>query len=301
MCEGRFGRAASRLIESEKNLYKEKAISKKLGKTLPEDTIKIPVIGEWDLDPVNNGSKEKNEQPTNTTFTFQPKSKTITIPNFTTLRKSNEKLIVPPVLAARTKSVLQAPMAVHPPKPRAIIGQFAQDDKIVFPAGTITTDLNDILKSKYKSPMKPIPPLMTENDLTDPQFLPLDLFDDSSFEEYSIDELMKDPEAYSRYQDLEGNIYWAKCTALEYNPQTHLFTIEWKGNGKRKQVGRFNIRFEKENPEKYEKLFPRKWLTYSVKDHEKMVLSYEMYGFHVTRIDTTNGYLVMKEERKWEK
>ena len=56
-----------------------------------------------------------------------------------------------------------------------------------------------------------------------------------------------------------------------------------------------------ENPEKYEKLFPRKWLTYSVKDHEKMVLSYEMYGFHVTRIDTTNGYLVMKEERKWEK
>lgn len=56
-----------------------------------------------------------------------------------------------------------------------------------------------------------------------------------------------------------------------------------------------------ENPQKYEKLFPREWLNHSVKDHEEMVLSYEKYGFRITRIDTTNGYLVMKEERKWEK
>ena len=242
MSEGRFGRAASRLIQSEQNLYKEKALSKKLGKTLPEESVKIPIIGEWDLEPIKDDSQKFAQT------TQSPKK----AKNLLTKPKKSDPFIVPPVFPARTRSVLQAPVMVHPPKPKAIIGQSAQDDKIVFPPGTITTDLNDILKSRYRQQVKPIPPLKKETGMSDPQFLPLDLFDDSTYEEYPIDELMKDPVAFSRYQDLDGNIYWEKCNVLEYNETTHLFTIEWQNNGKRKQVGRFNIRFEKEKPEIFE-------------------------------------------------
>ena len=49
MTESRFSRGKDRLILAEQAIQKKKSISRKLGKTLPEETIKIPKIGEWSL------------------------------------------------------------------------------------------------------------------------------------------------------------------------------------------------------------------------------------------------------------
>jgi hypothetical protein len=81
------------------------------------------------------------------------------------------------------------------------------------------------------------------------------MFDDSTYEQFTIDELLKNPDAYSRYQKLEHGIWlnaWDECTVLDFDPETRIFTIEWVDTGKRKQVTRFNLRFEKEDPDRFE-------------------------------------------------
>ncbi|KAI5538409.1 dynein light chain binding [Trichomonas vaginalis G3] len=49
MIDGRLGRATSRLLTNEQNILKEKELAKKLGKIPPEESVKIPQIGEWSL------------------------------------------------------------------------------------------------------------------------------------------------------------------------------------------------------------------------------------------------------------
>ena len=46
---GRFGRGKSRLIEREHVNREKKAAYKRIGKIAPEDTVKIPLIGEWQV------------------------------------------------------------------------------------------------------------------------------------------------------------------------------------------------------------------------------------------------------------
>lgn len=57
---------------------------------------------------------------------------------------------------------------------------------------------------------------------------------------------MTTPQAYSRFQEINGDIYWAKCTVISFDKKTGLFLIEWDGSGRRKNVARFNLRFARE-------------------------------------------------------
>ena len=87
-----------------------------------------------------------------------------------------------------------------------------------------------------------------------------------------------------RFPNLERSIYLLKVSDLDLLYQRIIHKDWWQ-----------------EDPHKYEEIFPRKWLDKSVENHEKMVSDYQKFGFQVTHIDTTNGYQIMKEERKWAK
>lgn len=231
MIDGRLGRATSRLLTNEQNILKEKELAKKLGKIPPEESVKIPQIGEWSL----------SLSKTATTSTKQLPSPPIKSPK-QSKSKTGEQFIGP-VYQPR----------IHVPKSRNAAGQINPIERVSFPAGTTTTDLNDILKSRTINPIKPIPPLNQEENLQEPQFVPSDIFDDSTYEEFPLEELMKNPIGFSRYQDLDGHIYWSKCKVIEYNQEKHLFLIEWTSTGRRKYVSRFNLRFERENQDLFNK------------------------------------------------
>jgi len=231
MTEGRFGKATNRLLQNEQTLQKEKSLYKRLGKVLPEETVKIPKIGEWEL------TVSDNPNQTNAQNSKQ--------------RNTNNKENANNASMARSKSGMSAPFSVKPPKVSQSSHGYGES-RVQYPNGTATTDISDILKSKFRAPSKPLPPLKSDF-LDDPQFLPLEVFDDSTYEEFTLDELMKDPIAYSRFQEIDGDNYWAKCTVLSYDEKTGLFLIEWDGTGKRKKVARFNLRFEREDREKFEK------------------------------------------------
>ena len=87
-----------------------------------------------------------------------------------------------------------------------------------------------------------------------------------------------------KFPDLERIIYLLKVSNLDLLYQRITHKDWWK-----------------EAPQKYAERFPREWLDKSVENHEQMVLSYQKFGFQVTHIDTTHGYQIMKEERKWAK
>ena len=234
----RFSKGKDRLILSEQAIQKQRTISRKLGRTLPDETIKVPKIGEWAL------SDKDGPAPLISTNS-KPKGRYSSVGNYQYAHHSkfNNKKPPPLYLLARQKP---------PSKDQQ---QNDNDGNNDTPQSTVTTDLNDILKSKYRSMKKPIPPLRKkeEEDNVEPQYLPLEMFDDSTYEQYPIEELMKSPYAFSRYQDIDGENYWAPCYVLDYDKTDEIFTIEWDDNHKRKKVARFNIRFEQEDPEKFEK------------------------------------------------
>ena len=194
--------------------------------------------------------------------------------------------ILPP---SKSKHQIEAPFLIRSPVPvtetiiRNTIGP-----RIQYPAGTITTDLDSIIRSKYRSPPKPLPPLKIrekekiddikpnadeeediddivnkiayEGNLNDDKakktnekdpFIPIEIFDDSSYEEYSLDYLMKHPDAFSRYREISGAVYWTECKVLKYDKKDELFTIEWAKTHKRKKVARYNLRFAIENEKKF--------------------------------------------------
>lgn len=236
MTESRFSRGKDRLILAEQAIQKKKSISRKLGKTLPEETIKIPKIGEWSL-----SDKEIHDTPE----LKHIRSKTRNA-SPTGNRKENG------LLSSMSKS---PPQIIHPPRVNPA-NMISSDGHTNFPQGTVSTNVIDILKSRYRVLKRPIPPLKPKNDdeIPEPQFLPLEMFDDSTFEEYPISELMKNPYAYSRYQEIDGDNYWAPCTVLDYDEENRIFTIEWDNDTrKRKRVARFNLRFEQEDPDKFDK------------------------------------------------
>ncbi|EAY21612.1 Dynein heavy chain family protein [Trichomonas vaginalis G3] len=238
----RFVKRKNQLLQFEQNVMKEKSLVKKLGQKLPEDSIRTPKIGEWSLshsDSLETMSVKSAEVP----FPRSNSKTSIVEPNVTKKKNPNPK-------TSRSKTSLAPPFIPHQPRlTDSLQGEVANT---VFPPGTVTTNLNDILKSKYKQPIKPLPPLQEELSQEEPQFLPLEMFDDLTYQEFPIDVLMKDPIAYSKYQQLDGSFYWAKCTVLDYDDNSGLFLIEWDGTGRRKKVARFNIRFRKENLQKFQ-------------------------------------------------
>ena len=105
--------------------------------------------------------------------------------------------------------------------------------------------------SEFKSPAKPkgklkaepLPPLLASVDPEAPPMLPLEVFDDDTFAEFGVDELMRRPDAFSQFTDLEGRTVWKECVCVGYDAADGLFRIKWKGGEKEKKVPRFNIRF----------------------------------------------------------
>ena len=251
----RFTKGKTRLLAHEQVIQKERTMCKRLGKTLPDETVNIPKIGEWDLSrPV---SPYDDENPKRGARNVKTAKGTVVAPLQLSPKRSGRGTALgytfDPYPSARPKTSTEAPYHLRPPKP-IVETTGRTTSRLNYPKGTVTTDLDAIEKSRYRQVPKALPPIATRSldETPEQNFLPLEIFDDSTYEEYPIEELMKDPKAYSRYQELSGNSYWAKCTVLSVEPQSGLFVIEWQGTKKRKKVARFNLRFEKESEEKFQ-------------------------------------------------
>ena len=278
----RFEKAKNQLLNTEEKIQSRRLQSKRLGKLLPEEKIKIPKIGEWNLSPgiptVSIQSPHRNNRGGKKTVKPFPED----VP----LNKEQKQ---------RAQTAMQTKRKVYPPPPpnpqeEAIYHvkapRMITENKVVtqlsrhaYPPGTVTTDLNQIIRSKYRHPSEPLPPLKNEQvlertimeeaqeegqeladnkeletkDDVNPPFLPLEIFDDLTYQEMPVEELMKNPQAVSKFRLPSGDVIWKKCNVLSYNPQNELFSICWVDSKKTKQVARFNIRFLAENESLFEK------------------------------------------------
>ncbi|KAK8866475.1 hypothetical protein M9Y10_009438 [Tritrichomonas musculus] len=246
----RFVRGKSRLIQREQVIHDKKAINKRIGRISPEDTIKIPIIGEWDVG--DTSTSEYNEQRASTTMKSIrpfPKSIPLTENQIQRILETQEEAIVEIPPSPAQKHAVNAPIKVQ--LPRVLKSQQVHEPKLHFPEGTATTDLSTILRSKKRIPAKPLPPLPErDSELGESEFLPLEYFDDIYLSEYTNDELLQEPHGVSKYTN-NGETTWEPCSVIGYNSTTRLYTIEWDENHKRKKVPRFNIRFDKEDPDKF--------------------------------------------------
>ena len=266
----RFLRARTRLSQQENVLHETRMRNKKLGQNLPDEIIKVPQIGEWEL-------KQGNQQ---SRMSYEASKKTVTTTKQTTRIQSRPVQPFPPDIQLseeqkqriknpeqkilpreKAKPISEAPFPFKSSlKFRKSSPQKQTNTTIKFP--TSTTNIDSILTSKYRIP-KPLPPLKDseqddnkndENKNVAP-FLPLELFDDTTYEEFSLEYLLKHPKAWSKYKsdisndDIEST--WRPCTVIDYDPVTFFFTIEWNDDHKKKKVARFNLRFDCENPDKF--------------------------------------------------
>ena len=250
----RFNKAKSRLLAHEQVIQKERTLSKRLGKILPDETVIVPKIGEWELTkPAATFEEDYARLTARAQRTIKSGANTARPKTILKTARAQADFSRGDLVSARkNKTSFAAPYHLRPPK-SIVKTRGRSPSKIDFPQGTVTTDLDSIIKAKYRHTSRILPPMPSseydaEKELT---FMPLELFDDSAYEEYPLEELMKTPQAYSRYQELNGDSYWAKCTVLSVEPDTGLFVIEWDGSKKRKKVARFNLRFERESTEKY--------------------------------------------------
>ena len=291
----RFYRAKTRLASHEQSVQKKLDQDKRLGKVLPDDKVKIPKIGEWTLSAQEANELELDQQTQKKTIktingrsakTIRPFPRDVPLTLEQKKRMDNPNVeILPPSIP---KHQIEAPFLIKSPLPvTETIIRNGIGPRIQYPVGTTTTDLDSIIRSKYRSPPKPLPPLKnneTENIEETKQdteeedideiinnvtyegnlnnekpktmnenepFMPLEIFDDSSYEEYSLDYLMKHPEAFSRYREISGAVYWTECNVIKYDKKNELFTIEWAKTHKRKKVARYNLRFAIENEQKF--------------------------------------------------
>ncbi|KAK8896419.1 hypothetical protein M9Y10_014318 [Tritrichomonas musculus] len=258
MSGDRFLKGKSRLIQRESDVYQKKRFSRKVGITMPEDSVTIPKIGQWSLGSSNlTAPTMKPPQRPKTSISNQIE-KTENTPEINE-QISNTQSISTTIPASKiSKRPITAKKNITKISiPKAPTNKTNINEKLVdFPQGTVTTDIDDILRSKYRRPSTVVPPINSNPDVpedfsVDTRFLPLEYFDDSTYEEFSIEELMKDPNAYSQYSN-NGQIKWEECTVLEYDEKNGYFTIEWKKTKKKKKVPRFNIRFVRENLEKFQ-------------------------------------------------
>ncbi|OHT05113.1 Dynein heavy chain family protein [Tritrichomonas foetus] len=248
----RFDRAKSRLLSHEQAKQSKRILKKRLGTVPADETVKIPKIGEWNLSETPNHEIAPPHRPSTAT-PRRARGFPQDIPLSATQRTRQENPVCDllPPSTSTPKSPTKPVFKLRPPRPITESPR-APSPRKNFPSGTLTTDLDSIIKSKHRQAAKPIPPIPRETTKEDPVFMPLEVFDDATFEEYPIEELMKTPVAYSKYQDLNGNFYWAKCNVLEHDKETGLFLIEWANSKKRKKVARFNLKFDRENEIKFQ-------------------------------------------------
>eukprot|EP00003_Mantamonas_plastica_P031136 TRINITY_DN795_c0_g2_i2.p2 TRINITY_DN795_c0_g2~~TRINITY_DN795_c0_g2_i2.p2 ORF type:complete len:167 (+),score=73.75 TRINITY_DN795_c0_g2_i2:607-1107(+) len=88
--------------------------------------------------------------------------------------------------------------------------------------------------------------------------LPLELFDDRTFETRSPQEWVElgqdigGTAAWSRYFAVDGKAKWAACRVIEYSDEQEAYLVEWKETRKRKFVKRLNLRFDVESQTQFE-------------------------------------------------
>ena len=249
----RFDKAKTQLLSNEKMIENERLSRKKCGKPLPEEFIKVPKIGEWSLSQSKPAQDSTADKKSNSSISANKNYKPF--PNTIPLtQEQKDRLQHAPIDNSihKTSATRKAPYKLKAPRMVDILVPNNQG-KVNYPPGTTSTDLNSIIKSKYRAQNRPLPPLSENESKLDHNILPLEVFDDTSFAEYSIDELLKHPDAVSRFNDLESVSKWKKCTVIDYDEKTELFTIKWKDNDKTKKVPRFNIRFEIENENLFNK------------------------------------------------
>ena len=198
MSGDRFLKGKSRLIQRESDVYQKKRLSRKVGITIPEDTVTIPKIGQWSLGSSNlTAPTMKPIQRPKTSISDQTEKDEKVI-------ESNEINSTTQIISTITPSSKISKRPTTSKKltkisiPKAATNKTNFTEKLVdFPQGTVTTDIDDILRSKYRRPSTVVPPIdsnpETREDFSiDTRFLPLEYFDDSTYEEFSIEELMKD-------------------------------------------------------------------------------------------------------------
>jgi hypothetical protein len=198
--DARLVRGRTRLLAKEQAIADERDVSKRLGNVLPEETVRIPRIGEWALSEKDHPDAPVREMDPEIARRLRPFPRSIPLNTAQRARASklSENPPIPTIMKPRPKS--NAPLPVHAPKgvpceiTRAPIPP--PESRIEFPAGTATTNLTDILRSKCMIPQRPAP-VNPATEAEDPKFLPLEVFDDTANEEFSVEELMKDPVAYS--------------------------------------------------------------------------------------------------------
>ena len=254
LMDQRVDKKRRQLLKSEQSKLRERALFKRLGRVMPEDTIKVPKIGEWSLSESNNVALLNEEDQVKKL----PK-RVVPFPRSIPLNTAQRKRLImtkdtfnAPIDDPQARPRTSAPYILKPPRIITLIPENIEP-KVTFPDGTVTTNLDDILKSKYREMKRALPPLKGRGKDEKVPFMPLEIFDDSTYEEYPLEVLMKDPRAFSRYQDIDGENYWAACHVISYDPETSLFLIEWDATHNRKKVARFNLRFARENEEKFEK------------------------------------------------
>ena len=172
---------------------------------MPEDTIKVPKIGEWSLSESNNVALLNEEDQVKKL----PK-RVVPFPRSIPLNTAQRKRLImtkdtfnAPIDDPQARPRTSAPYILKPPRIITLIPENIEP-KVTFPDGTVTTNLDDILKSKYREMKRALPPLKGRGKDEKVPFMPLEIFDDSTYEEYPLEVLMKDPRAFSRYQDIDG-------------------------------------------------------------------------------------------------
>jgi hypothetical protein len=238
----RFRRSRVRLEGNEKEIQWRRDVDRRLG-TLADERIVIPRIGDFNVSRTGLG-----EAPS--------------LPTAESARLSRGVKPFPPSIplsgqqTAREKAAALPPSAEQPVKPaprwhitapRPVVrvpgvAPVRVSARINFPPGTLTRNIETILKSSVISNTRPLPAL-PDKATADVEFLPLETFDDTSLEDIPIETLLQSPGARSVYHELSGESLWEDCRVLEYDQGAELFTIEWRDPKRIKKVTRFNVRW----------------------------------------------------------
>ena len=170
----RFGRAKTRLENHERGVQRKRDLDKRLGRVRPEETVKIPKIGEWNL----TTQTYDRETPVKTDREKSKSAMAITkdqlgtrsvrdvhpFPSDVPLTAEQQQRLAKPDIELVVTSPHKRNTQYDPPfilKPPAAVTEALThgSSRKAFAPGTTTTDLNAILKSKYIAPSKPLPPL----------------------------------------------------------------------------------------------------------------------------------------------
>ena len=211
----RFGRARSHLLNKEKRAESRRAQSRKLGKRLPEETIRIPKIGEWALAPGTPTIDEAIATPKSRAKFIKPFPENVQLTAEQKARREKalregKHVTLPPDPNPYEK----APYHVKAPRMISDTQVVTEMSRCQYPQGTVTTDLNSIIRSRYRAPSSPLPPLQGRGGGDGPPLLPLEVFDDTTYAEYSLEELLKRPEAFSKFVSVNGDVVWQPCKVI---------------------------------------------------------------------------------------